>query len=59
MVNTENTKTVGTVKEKPEITKSNSKKFLDVHSLKGFEDEETLRNCNNLLLMSLELRILI
>ena len=43
MVNIENTETVGTIKEKPEITKSNSKKFLDVHSLKGFEDEETLR----------------
>ena len=43
MVNIENTKTVGTIKEKPEITKSNSKKILDVHSLKGFEDEEMLR----------------
>ncbi len=43
MVNIENTKTVGTIKEKPEITKSNSKKFLDVHSLKGFKDEEILR----------------
>ena len=33
-------------------------KFLDVHSLKGFE-EETLKNCNSLLLMNLELHILI
>jgi len=35
-------KTVEAIKEKPEIPKFNSKKFLDVHSLKGF-DEETLR----------------
>ena len=31
------------IKEKPKTAKSNFKKFLDVHSLKGFEDEETLR----------------
>jgi hypothetical protein len=41
--NIENTETIGTIEEKPEIAKSNYKKFLDVHSLKGFEDEETLR----------------
>jgi len=35
-------KTVEAIKKKPEIAKFNSKKFLDVHSLKGF-DEETLR----------------
>ena len=33
---------VGTIEEKSKIAKSNYKKFLDVHSLKGFE-EETLR----------------
>jgi dTDP-glucose pyrophosphorylase len=41
-VNIENTETIMEIKEKPKIANSNFKKFLDVHSLKGF-DEETLR----------------
>ena len=38
----ENTETVVGIKEKHKIANSNFKKFLDVHSLKEF-DEETLR----------------
>ena len=33
---------VGTIEEKSKMAKSNFKKFLDIHSLKEF-DEETLR----------------
>ena len=38
----ENTESTEEIKEKSKIAKSNIKKFLDVHSLNGF-DEETLK----------------